>query len=284
MILSIVLIEIVADGSLDGSEETETYIVRTDGAETARTVRRSSFTGMPELGDVDANGLVVSRVNVTRDRDSSPTKQVFYYTATWATPEFSAEFVENPIDRAAEISWEGLEFSIVETIDAAGTAYRNSAGELYSEIPERPVGGGSVSITRNELANPATKITNFSFTSNSDTFHGLAIRLARLGKISATKVREQAYTFWKVTYPIDFRRDNWRLKVVDSGFNSLVGGVLKRIMVDSDSGKVAVATPALLNGAGVKLTGGAPVVFPAAGFVQYTEIAWTSLGLPNPFA
>lgn len=285
MILSISLAEIIASRATKDAEENETYIVITDADETARTVRRNTNPDLPKIGDVDDNGLTVLRVEVRRDRDSKPSGQVFYYSVTWGTPEFSAEFIENPLDRDPEIVWEGLEFSVVETKDAAGTPYRNSVGDLYHGIPERPIGGGSCVITRNEAGNPANLVTQYSFTSNSDAFYGVAAKIARMGKITARLVREQGYTFWQLTYPIDFRRDNWRYKAIDLGFNYLSGGVKKRFLIKSDGADVPSATPSLLDGAGAALSvGAAPVEYPTGGFVQYTETAWAPLALPDPFA
>lgn len=291
MIIEVRLSNIVAEGTLRDKRETETYLVRTDAEENARTVRRNTSPLLPHLGDVDPDtGLKVSELNVTRMENCKPSNQVFTYNAVWATPEIDVEFVENPLDRPPEISWEGLEFSVVELFDKAGTPYRNSFGDLYQDIPPKVVGGGSLVITRNESGNPATTVANASFTVNLNPWFGVPAKLGRMGKIVSRKLTEQAYTFWQTSYPIDLKRDNWRHKAVDAGFNVLVGGVRQRdyeFFTDESGAKRRVprSTLTLLNGTdGTPLVGSGYALFPADGFVQHDEIDWNALGLPNPFA
>jgi|GEM_PF-6664973 len=292
-ILSVNLRSIRARVDRDRSEDEEVYVVIADAAETAKTIRATNNPDLPKLGADDGSGRLVLEVEVERDANSRPDAQVFLYRVVRGTPEFDPQFTLPPLQRPPEISWEGLDFQYYPDYDLANRPFRNSAGQLLAERPAAIVSGASCLITRNEAGNPASLIAALSYSVNAAPWHGVAAKHARLGKVSASKQFENGYVYWRVSYPVDLNRHNWRFKAVDKGFWELKAGKPSPFV---DEAKLADGTVAgyvtrqvetLLNGAGAPFISGPSspfVLFPTDGFQLYEELDWTSLNLPNPFA
>lgn len=188
----------------------------------------------------------------------------------------------NPLDREPDIKWAGGDLVEAMVKDWDDTALKNSAGEMYDPLPERYIQSGDCVITINESTNPASRVVNYSRTTNTAIIWGVAVESALMGKIESQNIIEvidgAEFSYWRTSYPISFRNDNWKYKAIDLGYNSLSGGNL--IPFKDNEGNL-LSTPKLLNGSGAVST--TPVVYPTAGFRQYKRTNWATLGLPNPF-
>lgn len=201
------------------------------------------------------------------------------YTVTYKQVTFN--FAENPLDRV-DVAWGGAEDTEVVKYDVNGNAIVNSAGELYSPLPMRPIRGSECCITIRQTANPGTTVTLFSNSTNSTEIWGVGVENAIMGKIIARSAQEDATKFWEVSFPIKFRRDSWRLKLIDNGSVFLNDDGEQQSLAD-DLGNLK-QTPTLLDGDGSPLEPTAdPVIFPDEGYEINDKLDWSTLGLPNPF-
>lgn len=245
-------------------------------------------TDVPQYGEAGAYGLRVRNAVVDSTEivagaapNGSSADYLFTVAVEYGVPTFQNRDV-NPLDRDAEIKWSGGDLVEAMVKDWDDTALKNSAGEMYDQLPERFIRSGDCTITKNESTNPASKIISYSRTTNTASIWGVGVECALMGKIESTNVIEivdgSELSYWRTTYPISFRNDDWKYKAVDIGFNYLSGGNLTPFK-DNEGNRVTV--PHLLNGSGATST--TPVVYPTGGFRQYQRTNWALLGLPNPF-
>lgn len=194
------------------------------------------------------------------------------------TPQFAVD----PLERK-DVQWSGGDVTEVLTYDANGKPFLNSAGQPYTGLPARPIRSALCNITIRQKANPAAVVTLYSYTTNSAPIWGVDPGNALMGKITAKKNQEGSVAFWELSLPIQFRRDGWKMKLIDNGFVFLDADGNPQTVTD-DTGN-AKPSPVLLDGSGgVLAPAGAPVTYPSAGFDIYESANWGSLGLPNPFA
>lgn len=241
------------------------------------------------------------------DEESALDVGVAEYVVTYAQKSLTSD--PDPLSRPAEIEWGGTDLTETPIRDKDGNPLVNSAGELYDGLPERPIhGAADCSITFNQADNPATTVTDFSYTTNNATWNGVAKGNALFGKITARKMQEQVngstVVYWRITFPIRFRKDGWRVKPWDSGW-------LVAVDTDGDSNDDAQRAhrddhgqvprkPTFLDGHGHALEFDHtlpfkmdPVIFPTTdnpsgwtgdGYPIEDESDWSTLSLPNPFA
>lgn len=257
-------------------------------------------TSMPQYGEqLGTTGLYVRSVNLksldivsgNAPGTSTPVDIYFQFNVEYTPLEF-ATFDPNPLDRPAEISWEGGEVVEAMMKDWAGLTVANSAGEPFDPLPERYIQAGDCTITRNEESNPASVVVGYSYTTNNASLWSGAVATenALLGKITAQKTSEvvngATVVYWKVTYPISFRNDNWRLKLLDQGWRYLDSSGYPTEITDRSGNTPTV--PVAMDGAGNvqdHTESGYPqaIIYPEDGFEQYKKADWSSLNLPNPF-
>jgi hypothetical protein len=214
------------------------------------------------------------------------------YLVTYSQKD--AHFDPSPTNRAPVITWQGTELVEVSqyTVDSPPKKIANSSGEMYANVPERPVrGAAQVTIERNELANPGSNVTTYSNTMNSSAWYGVGSNKARIGIIQAKQVTEAVngtnLTYWNVSYPIHLNKNGWRLRMVDCGFcrlNYLTTPPTQEKIRDSMNH--SPTTPVYLDGSGSVLdaTNTTPVMFPPEGYKTMDETNFDDLHLPNPFA
>lgn len=254
------------------------------------------YTDIPQYGEAYSSGSFndlrvrnssVSSVDlVTGAAPNGSAADVLYVVnVEFGLTDFSISDPD-PISRPAEIRWSGSTLTEVMMKDWDDVAYKNSAGDMYDPLEERYIQSADCTITMNEETNPATRCVNFSWTTNDAIIWGVAIGNALIKLIESQKTWEivngVTQEYWRTTYPISFRNDNWKSKVIDNGFNYLDGGTKRPIVVtDTNGNKHQVTTPQLLNGSGA--TTSTPTVYPTGGFKKYNTSNFASLNLPNPF-
>jgi hypothetical protein len=281
-----------------GSAYVQTFLVAFKGRYSVPSLLFNGDSRLPKYGDTYTSGGIydtsayVSNIEVSLKSGSvlvgttSVAGQALYKVTY--SPKSTLSLDLHPLSRPPEISGGGADITYTPLTDVDGHAYRNSAGVLYENLPERYLPSNDVEITRNEGSNPFAAALSYSRTTNSSAItlsgYTVAAEGALLGKIRIQKVYEQwegtQITYWRVTYPITIRSDGWRVKVIDSG-PSYKDGSGKLIRFKDPTG-TEIGTQ-LLNGSGGKLADGAdPVIYPTAGFKNYPTANWYSaLSLPD---
>ncbi len=167
----------------------------------------------------------------------------------------------------------------------------NSAGQIFSPMPEIDDSRIFVTIDRNEPVVNFDLFQKYQDAVNADPFWGEPEGCAKIN-INAGSAFENGQFYWKVTYEIEFRRplppaigdqgtspvDGWKLPLVDNGMMMLDKNVPPNLVVlhDPSSGRTATH-PVNLNGFGHRLAScqgpktvfsGTQIVFPirAPGF------------------
>lgn len=198
------------------------------------------------------------------------------YSSSRETQDSASQ--ENPLLRPYVVRWGSNKYQKPIDRDIDDTLIQNTAGEFYDPLPEiddsRPV----LSITRNE-ADPwnFTAAIQYQDAINSDSFYGFDPYQAKIHSITAGKRAENQFTYWEVTYEIEFRREGWRLKTISRGRNerSVDGNSLVPIL-DSTT-RQPISEPQMLDEDGY-------VLYSAGGAVEqtfyvYKELAFGPLGL-----
>lgn len=174
---------------------------------------------------------------------------------------YDPETTTSPLDEPEEVSWDGVTFEVPVDYDADGTAIVNSAGDPYDppviREDDRPV----LTIVRNELEFDPDLSDLYRGSTNSATFFGRAAGTVKMLPIRAQRLWSANLQlnngfYWRVTYTFHINKDGWKKKLLDQGYQEVVSGNRKKILVDG----LPVSSPQLLNGSGAKLAvGGTPV-------------------------
>lgn len=185
---------------------------------------------------------------------------------------------QDPLRRPSKIKWSMAKYQKAIDKDRNDKAMTNSAGEKYLvEIDDsRPV----LTISRNEQTVLPAQILEYQDAISSDTFFGAAAGTAKMDSISAESAYENGTFYWQVEYVIHFRREGWKLKLLDEGMQELVGGKLRPIYPDNSANPVTAPVP--LDSHGVALTLPITPSNPAKfnEFDVYKDKAFAPLNLP----
>ncbi len=155
-------------------------------------------------------------------------------------------------------------YRIVAHEDVGGEdpiALVNSAGQPFDPPlmidDSRPV----LTVARNEFAFDPLQAIDFKDAINNDKFIGAEIGQVKVKGITATTELQPGNPeseFWRVTYIFLFRREGWKLRVLDTGTRVKTGGPGGEFKPYTEDG---VVTEVELDGFGNKLTDGANPVF-----------------------
>jgi hypothetical protein len=280
----------------DGITVDVTYVVLFSGGTFDPVALLSSGLVPNRNDDYPTSSQLYAKETTTELADGMATpptglQGVATYTVHYETKNLGGNAKEiHPLSRPADISWGGAEITEVRRYDVDGNALCNSAGQFFEDLPEFFIRGGEVRITQNEAANPATKCVTYSYTTNDGTWYGVAAGNALIGKIEADKVTEtydgNEITYWRVSYPIAFRRDGWGFKTYDIGYKYLDDN--DELICDFDKNGTPTPTPVKLDGNGGRLSDQTANAVewpttPATGFKVYEESDFASLSIANPF-
>jgi hypothetical protein len=174
-----------------------------------------------------------------------------------------------------EIEWSFAKYQRAALSDLNNNLVANSAGQRFDPPlmidDSRPI----VRITRNELYFDPALAIRYQDTINSDRFFGAEPRTAKLNIGPVVYQYQNGIQFWRVTYTIEFRFDNWKLKVLDEGYmekDTDHPPDLKPIIVQGEK----VPSPYPLDGDGHK---GDPQDPQYLEFKVYREVPFAPLGL-----
>lgn len=137
---------------------------------------------------------------------------MYEITATYSNAIDSAsvgEDEENPLDDPAVYEFSFAKYQVPALSDRDGNPVINGADEAFDPpflVDEnRPI----VTVTRNEASfSPATAV-EYQDTVNSDSFAGVDPGVAKVIGISARQSTRGAYSYYVVTYEIEFRWEGW---------------------------------------------------------------------------
>lgn len=255
-------------------------------------IRQAS--GLPQRGDAFERQL-----GTTTDRDETATCKsisvsqdednplLWNVRATYGRMDSEAEQVaENPLERPSEIAWSFASFTKVAEQDINGRGILNSAGDYFDPPAEIDDSRLVLAITRNEAAfNPAIA-TDYQDALNSDTWYGFEPGQVKLTAISAQRAIENRRIYWRVSYEFHFRRDTWKLKILDRGKRKIAGSpdFLAYINARDENGTelhdTPVTEPVPLDGNGGELLGPSPNTVHYLEFDVYKSRSFAALGLP----
>lgn len=96
-------------------------------------------------------------------------------------------------------------------------AVANSAGEVFDPPPMKDAYRLGLRVTRNEATfNPAVAL-DYQDAVNSDAFLGAAAGQAKINITGSNEVFEKGQRFWNTTYEVLFRKEGWKLRLLDFG-------------------------------------------------------------------
>lgn len=185
--------------------------------------------------------------------------------------------IENPLQRPVEVSGVPFITSKFTNKDVNGTVIKNSAKEAFVDPFEIPHTEFEIEFIRNEAISPANTALYYTNKINSQAIWGGDEHTWLCTGITFQLVYEGTYTYYRVTYRFRYNPAKHVLKVIDNGFNQLVGGVLKPILLADGTRPVE---PFKLDGSGAKLSDNADPVF-LDDIDIYDETPFSALSLPN---
>lgn len=230
-------------------------------------------TGVPARGDRHGQDTRARAIKKDAKR-LSENDRLWLVTVHYSTRY--KEYVENPLLRPAEYSWNGQIIQVAANKDRDGNPVVNSAGDQFDPLPEKDDARGILIVTRNESQfNPSVAEAYYN-SINQSTFMGFAKWKMKVANISATGPHvENDVTYYKVSYEFHYKRDTWVCKLLDRGFQYLDGSS-KRRFKDADGQDVGV--PQLLDGQGEPLVSSAAEEF--LDFWFYEEVDFSIFGIP----
>lgn len=181
----------------------------------------------------------------------------------------SEAYPDNPLIRPPEERWEKLVLNEVREADFNDEAYRNSAGELFSPLPDNAVTYPVKVIVRNESVSPGPDKIKFCNCINNDTFRDYGRLKWKCIDISSSPGEEQVGGFTiryeQVRYEFALKNDDfgWKLRLIDKGSKELVGVVVNgaaalELKYRRDTTNAIITEEGLLDGNGKFLPKVAP--------------------------
>lgn len=245
-----------------------------------------ALAGFPALGDAFESGSNMDAIEITIDRLNG-TEQ-FTYTATVQyssdrTQKEDAEYATDPINKPARVTINTVSVTERYFTDTAGNSVVNSAGETFSELPERDAAEVvEFSIVKNVASRRTATLMGLRHTLNAASIIVDGVTIAA-GK---AKLEEISYSDEQVvdngaggtvSYYVEtlkiVARSSWDDVFDDRGLNELDGGELKPIL---DTNGDPVVLPYPLDGSGGPQS--SPTTAPAQITRKpYASVSWSGL-------
>lgn len=182
---------------------------------------------------------------------------------------------ENPLLRPVKIRGGTQTYTENSIKDKDDKVVANSAKEAFPPH-ERLAPLAEFSFVRNESTSPAGYSIAYVGRLNASPIWDAAAKTILCTSITWDKQYENSYEFYQTTYSFSYKEDGWKLKLVDNGFNELVAGALKPILLPDNT---KPTEPFKLNGSGAKAASNADPVIKE--FDIYKTVNFASLGLPS---
>lgn len=238
-------------------------------------------TGMAVPGDFDdyhagddALGFAFVKSKTARRDRVQPRLWIVEVRYSTAKDTQERQIAENPLDRPAVYSWDSVTYQKVVAKDKDDQAVVNSAGERFSPLPTMDDNRPVLRVERNEATFNESRAIDYQDAVNTDMFRGFDPGQAKVAKITGTTAYENSVFYWQVTYEIHFRREGWRLEILDEGTYTTTALGVKLLFFDV---RGQIMQSGLLDGHGNELADGSdPVFLP---FDVYKKRPFNVLGL-----
>lgn len=190
---------------------------------------------------------------------------------------------ENPLDATPTVTWDFVSAEEIVDKDTDGKPVINSAYDYFDPPLTREKRDPIVTVVRNEATFDYDLAFAMQDVISSDVFLGAAAGLWKINKITGVAAESIAldgtkYTYWIVTYELQFNRNGWKRPVLNQGMRqlntTLVNGVAngwEPILVNGQP----ISSPAPLDNAGRALNPNATIVYKT--FKVYFEMPFTNL-------
>lgn len=266
-------------------EQTHTYTVLADNAFQDR-IEILQTPGLPRYGFVYAGGLTVKSMNADRT-DEHELRWKVAVTGSNEVQEDQESKNQNSGNTSSDpTTWipiASVRFEPFEEVmreDINGKKWLNSAKKAFETGFIRPRRIACVNFSQFEpISTKLETIMDRCDTINSVIYKGKAIKTLLLTVENATVGTYSGVRCWRVDYSMRYKKDNWRLKMLDvgwgyytSGETPYADGVFKAF-IDPDTDTAYMGN---LNGTGGKVanqqTGDPATLF----FEQYEAIDFNS--------
>jgi hypothetical protein len=165
--------------------------------------------------------------------------------ATFDTDRLVNAAITNPLNLPPEVSWDYAAYEKPMYRDLLGVACVNSAKDAFDPPltydDTRPV----LTVTRNESVFNYLLAYQYKSATNSDIFGPAQPYYARVQSIKGNKQVDIGFSYYKVTYEIEFRSEGFFAFVLDRGFKDYT----HKLFTDLLTG-VPLAEATLMNGRG----------------------------------
>jgi hypothetical protein len=174
---------------------------------------------------------------------------LYKFTATYG-PWNPLENLENPLDKPVLPIIEGQTFEHPIFVDKDGNPIVNSAGDPYDPPLTEEVVHLVIRFSKNYATLPA--FFGYSNYINNATWQTFAAYMVKFNIPRAEELPSQylASTYWKFDFEFEVNPETWLRKVPNVGFNQLVSGTLKPILIGGQPPTI----PQFLNSSGAVLT------------------------------
>ncbi len=201
----------------------------------------------PRLASSYQMGTETDPIATCVELDCSPTEWplVWIVTANYDSGRLVDKTFSHPLNQPPEINWGSNDFMRPLVRDGVGTPVVNSAGTPFDPPLDyndpRPV----VYISRNEATFSTVTAQLYRDAVNADIFGNTDPGFAKMKQITATKVYDFGFTYYKVVYEIHYKTDSFAYFVLDSGFRAIDRSQFR----DPFTNQV-LSNPVTMNGSG----------------------------------
>lgn len=183
---------------------------------------------------------------------------------------------ENPLLRPPKITFGFAKYQKVIVKDLNDVPCTNSAGQPFDppvEIDDsRPV----LTVVKNVPAFDFSVAVAYQDAVSTDPFFGSPAGTAKIDSLSAEFAFENGLAYWVQTAVVHFRREGWKLKLLDAGY--MKKDASGNLVTITDKYGHPFSAPTLLDGAGGVLTGDLTKPFYKT-LTVYKELPFAPLGL-----
>lgn len=267
---------------------TDTYLDTQRLYEVRNAIDPNTGLRIPSLGDIHPTVGYAGVINV-RPKRNADNHFLAEVSVSYESRRVGVESWQPPLQRRPRFRWSNIIERAPYAIDAKGKLVANSAGQLFTSLPERDTGYLSLTFVRNEATHSVAKDEIFRQTVNRSAWNILGYSVAPgqsyVQSIESELAVDASEEYFETIYTILFRRNGWRDEILDQGYMQIEddGPYGEPILVnitelDAVSGESLVNQPVLLKNGKVKPLADPPVFLP---YDPYPEADHGGMGLPT---
>lgn len=151
-------------------------------------------------------------------------------TATYG-PE---QDTNNPLNEPPSYQWGVVRSQKLVDYDVFSTAILNAAGDPYEQGVQKSVALSTLTVQTNEKYFSWNTARAYNDCTNSNSWKGAAPGTLRVTITASDDWHQEIGEYWHVTYFFEHSKDpqGWDAVVLNKGFNEVVDGVKKKIMLE----------------------------------------------------